>query len=340
MVIEERVPLSSLTTLRVGGETRALARVESEADVRDALRYAKEHTLPFYVLGEGSNVLAPSVGFDGLIIRMETGGIAFAEKGGATILTAGAGVLWEDAVREAASAGLWGIENLAGIPGTCGATPVQNIGAYGADISQVLLHVDALDAVSGEVRRMSAEECAFGYRDSRFKHDPSLIILSVAFRLSRDGMVRADYGDMRAALEAGVDLSTPAAIGDAVRAIRAKKFPDLSTTGTAGSFFKNPVLTEEAYAALSERYGTVPRFPNPDGVKVPLAFILDKVLGLRGFRLGRAHLFGAQPLVLALDAGGTSEEAEALAREVEKRVYDATGITVEREVRTLENAHA
>jgi UDP-N-acetylmuramate dehydrogenase len=120
-----------------------------------------------------------------------------------------------------------------------------------------------------------------------------------------------------------------------VRAIRKNKFPDLNEFGTAGSFFKNPVLTPAAYEVLVQTYGEVPQFPNPHGIKVPLAFILDRVLQMRGFRLGNAWLFGAQPLVLVLDKGGRSSEVESLAREVEQRVYDATGISIEREVRTM-----
>ena len=335
MTTHESVPLSSLTTLRAGGPARIVAFCESAADVRAALALSKERGLPYYVLGEGSNVLAPDEGFEGVVLRMQTDGLTVTDEGSVTHLHAGAGVSWDRAVREAAARGLWGIENLAGIPGTCGAAPVQNIGAYGAELSQVLVAVDVLDATSGDERRLAAAECALRYRDSLFKHDQTLIILGMTLALAREGSARADYSDLKKAKEAGADLSTPEKVGELVRAIRSKKFPDLAVSGTAGSFFKNPIITEAEYAALAERYGEAPRFPNPDGVKIPLAFILDKVLGLRGFRLGRAHLFGAQPLVLVLDEGGTSADIEALAREVEKRVFDATNIRIEREVRSL-----
>lgn len=340
MIVRESVPLSSLTTLKVGGVARAVIACETETDVRAALQYAKEHSLPWYVLGEGSNVLARSEGYDGVVLLMKINGISCVDEDTHLVMSFGAGVPWEHAVREAAARGVWGIENLAGIPGTCGATPVQNIGAYGADISQVLVHVDVLDAATGQIRRLSREECELGYRDSRFKREPHLIILAVAFRLAREGAAKAEYGDLQRAKLEGVDFSTPEAVGEVVRAIRSKKFPDLATTGTAGSFFKNPVVTPEVYADLVARYGEVPQFPNPHGIKIPLAFILDKVLGLRGHRMGHAYLFGAQPLVVALDAGGTSEEIEALARDVEQKVFDATHIRIEREVRSLENNFA
>ena len=337
MTLRENVPLSSLTTLRAGGATRAVAECERVDDVLEALAYARERGMPWYILGDGSNVLAHDEGYEGLIIRPRIAGISFADDGASVGMTTGAGVSWDACVREAAARGLWGIENLAGIPGTCGAAPVQNIGAYGAELSQVLDRVDVFDIREETVRTLSKDECALGYRDSRFKHDPSLIILFVTLRLSTQGSARADYSDLKAAKEAGEDLSTPQKIGDSVRAIRARKFPDLAVSGTAGSFFKNPILSKAQYAALSERYGDVPQFPNPSGIKIPLAFILDKVLHLRGFRMGHAHLFGAQPLVLVLDEGGTAAEIEALACEVETRVREATGITIEREVRSLGN---
>lgn len=335
MNIEANVPLSSLTTLRVGGKARFVVRAREESDIRDAVAFARDNGLPFYALGEGSNVLPSDDGYEGVILRIEIPGIAFEESGNETLVIAGAGVAWDALVREAASRALWGIENLAGIPGTVGAAPVQNIGAYGAEMSQTLRYVDAYDAGNGAMVRIPAQECALGYRDSRFKHEPGLIIAKVALLLRKDGAPRIEYGDLLAARDAGVDLSTPSAIGEAVRAIRAKKFPDLAEFGTAGSFFKNPVLAPESYEALKNAYGAVPKFPNPSGIKVPLAFILDKALNLRGFRLGHAFLFGAQPLVLVLEKGGSAADIELLAREVEKRVRDATGITIEREVRSM-----
>lgn len=335
MEARENVPLSELTTLKVGGSARYVALCESEADVREAVGFAKRTALPFYVLGEGSNVLASDRGYAGVVLLVRIKGVSIEKDGSRARITAGAGVSWDEVVRAAASVPAWGIENLAGIPGTMGAAPVQNIGAYGADLSQVLESVEIYDANDDSVRRLSRDECRLGYRDSRFKHEQGLIILRVTLSLMLDGQPQLSYSDLARAAAAGEDLSTPGKIGDAVRAIRARKFPSLSEHGTAGSFFKNPVMSEEAYASLKEKYGEAPRFPHPDGVKVPLAFILDKALSLRGFRLGRAWLFGAQPLVLVIDEGGTAEDVDALAREVEKRVEDATSIKIEREVRSM-----
>ncbi len=335
MTIEEHVPLAKLTTLKVGGAARFVLHAASDEDVAEAVAFASERGLSFYALGEGSNVLPNDEGYEGVIIRIEIPGVLFEEMGDEMLVIAGAGVSWDALVQEVAIRSLWGFENLAGIPGTVGAAPVQNIGAYGADIGQTLRYVDVYDATLGATRRLTSAECRLGYRDSRFKHEPNLIILRAAFALSTVAAPRIEYGDLLKAKEEGIDLSTPESIGRAVRAIRAKKFPDLSAFGTAGSFFKNPVLTPDAYVALQAAHGTVPQFPNPNGIKIPLAFVLDKVLSLRGFRQGNAFLFGAQPLVLVLEKGGSARDIDALANVVEARVHDATGITIEREVRTM-----
>lgn len=335
MTVRERVPLSSLTTLRAGGPAAFVADCASEEELAAAFAFANERGLAWYALGDGSNVLAADEGYEGLVVRPRLTELSFeqAEKGVRAI--AGAGVSWDGFVREAASRGLWGVENLAGIPGTVGAAPVQNIGAYGAELADTLEFVDAYDADRGSVFRFSAKECELGYRDSRFKKERGLVIVRAGFLLASAGAARDAYADLRRARDEGADLSAPAAVAEAVRAIRARKFPDLSVHGTAGSFFKNPVISEESFAALKERYPDMPGFPGPRGVKVPLAFVLDKALGLRGFRMGAAWLYEAQPLVLVLDAGGSAAEVDALAREVAARVREATGIAIEREVRSL-----
>ena len=336
MTVEENVLLKTITTLRVGGPARAVAHCTTVDDIREALAYARERHLPFYPLGEGSNVLAHDEGYAGVVLQIALPGLTFeTQPDDTTLMSAGAGVSWDEAVEAAAERGLWGIENLAGIPGFMGAAPVQNIGAYGMELKDTFAYADVIDTATNEVHRLTREECAFGYRDSRFKHEPNLIITSVTLRLKSEGTPKIEYGDLQRARDEGVDLTTPRAIGIAVRAIRSHKFPDRTQFGTAGSFFKNPVISESAYAKLAERYGTVPRFPNPNGVKIPLAFVLDKVLGLRGHRKGPAWLFGAQPLVLVVDADGEAKDVEALATEIETRVKEATDITIEREVRSM-----
>ncbi len=335
MKIEENVSFSALTTLRVGGSARFVLTVTSDEDLQTALAFIRERGLSFVVLGEGSNVLPSDEPYDGAVIRMCVTGIAYEEQGDTVYVTAGAGVGWDELVRACAEHALWGIENLAGIPGSVGAAPVQNIGAYGMELKQTFVRAQVLDAAVGLTESFDAERCRFGYRDSRFKHEPNLIITSVTLSLSKKGEPQIGYADLTRAREEGMDLTTPVSIGESVRAIRSLKFPNLQEFGTAGSFFKNPILTQEQFVRLAERHGAVPSFPQENGIKVPLAFILDRVLQLRGFRKGPAFLFGNQPLVLVADTGATAQDVDALASEIESRVFDATGITIEREVRAL-----
>jgi UDP-N-acetylmuramate dehydrogenase len=336
MQVTENVPLASLTTFKIGGNARYVAACETLEDIQTALTYARERSLSWYVIGSGSNLLVSDAGYDGLIIRPLLQELVFeadATNKESCVVTAGAGVPWDTLVEESVTRGLWGLENLAGIPGLVGGAPVQNIGAYGADVSGTLLYVDALDTKKLLVTRFTKDECGFEYRESRFKHDPSLIILRTAFLLSYDGAPHISYADLTAYQEAVLD--TPQSIAAAVRTIRAKKFPDLHTHGTAGSFFKNPIITSEKYIELKALHPELPGFVVPEGVKIPLAWILDHVLQLRGFSKGPVRLFENQPLVVTSQIGATQSDVDVLARKVEELVKDKTGISIEREVRML-----
>lgn len=335
MITRENVPFSSLTTLRVGGIARFVIDCENKEDVEAIVTFARQQNLPWSVLGEGSNVLAQDEGYEGVVIAMRIQGIQEEEAGDAVILTAGAGVSWDSLVHHAAARGLWGLENLAGIPGTVGAAPVQNIGAYGVEVKDTLTSLEVFNTDTGTVEVLHTNECNFGYRDSRFKHDAHLVILSASFRLLKAGEPNIQYKDLAVALAQGLDLSTPVAIGEAVRSIRARKFPDLTSVGTAGSFFKNPTISITAYESLKERYAAMPGFPNEIGVKIPTAFILDHILNLRGYTEGNVSLFRNQPLVLVASDGATSLEIDTFAKSITARVFDATGIVIEREVRNF-----
>jgi UDP-N-acetylmuramate dehydrogenase len=331
MIVREHVPLSTLTTLRTGGEARYVLEAASPDEVVEALAFARARNLSVVVLGEGSNMLAADEGYAGVVLRLTSNDLRHEED----ILTADAGVSWEALVQEAATKNLWGLENLAGIPGTVGAAPIQNIGAYGIEAKDVIAFVDALSLADGSLVRLSNEECGFGYRDSRFKRDGMHIIMRVGFSLSVHAAPQLSYPDLVNAQAEGVSLSTPQEIGDAVRAIRTKKFPDLSKFGTAGSFFKNPIVEGAHADELHALYPELPAYEAVGGVKIPLAYILDKVLNLRGHRSGAAWLYDKQPLVLVLDAGGSAHDVDVLADDVAMRVFDATKIKIEREVRTL-----
>ncbi len=343
MMVREDVALSELTTFRVGGAARFVLTLSTEEDIPAALAFIRERGLPFVVLGQGSNVLASDAGYPGVILLMQIPGMHIEAGENETRLQVGAGVSWDAFVEECAQRALWGVENLAGIPGTVGAAPVQNIGAYGAEVHTVIESVTVLNAKTMQTETIPKEACGFSYRDSRFKHEPHLIITSVTFRLTHNGEPRVEYADLIAARAQGQNLSTPSSIGETVRSVRAAKFPDLAQYGTAGSFFKNPIITQEAYDTLSLRYqaalapyGSIPLYSVPGRVKIPLAFVLDKLLNLRGYRRGPTFLFGNQPLVLVADTNAAAADVDALACDIEKKIFDATDVTLEREVRMLD----
>ncbi|MDE1919654.1 MAG: UDP-N-acetylmuramate dehydrogenase [Patescibacteria group bacterium] len=336
MKFGEHVPLAPLTTLGVGGKARFFIEAHSEEDVKAAIARARECGLPVLPLGGGSNLLVPDAGVDGVVVKVMMRDIACEEGGAETLLVAGAGASWETVVDTATSRGLFGIENLAGIPGTIGGAAVQNIGAYGAELAGVFAYADTVDAATGSSRRIARDEAAFGYRTSFFKNNRSHIVTRVALRLSTHASPNISYPDLLRAQEEGVSLTAPVDIAKAVRAIRARKFPKQAEEGSAGSFFKNPVISRELASALAERFPGMPQFPQPDGtVKVSLAWLLDRALSLKGFSKGNARLYEKHPLVIVARAGARAADIDALAKEVAELVRSATGIAIEREVETF-----
>jgi UDP-N-acetylmuramate dehydrogenase len=241
-------------------------------------------------------------------------------------------------VAETVSRGLSGLENLSDIPGVVGASPVQNIGAYGVEVKDVIESVEVLDMRTRGLRTLAPEECAFGYRDSIFKHDEGkpFIVTNVSFSLSPVFHPNIAYKDLTEYFATRAAPSSSREVRDAVCTVRAAKFPDLSVLGTAGSFFKNPVLSTEVKEALAAKYPDIPSFPAAPGwYKVPLAWILDHVLHVNGFRSGNVSLFEKQPLVLVAHTGATAREIDDFARDIEKKVFDATHIEIEREVQSV-----
>lgn len=328
MVIEEHIPLAAYTTFKLGGPARFLLRVRSLDELKEALSFAHERALSTCILGGGSNMLIGEQGFDGAVIKIELRGIT--QEG--ERLAAAAGEEWDALVAHSVAAGLWGLENLSGIPGTVGAAPVQNIGAYGAELKDTLVHVDAYDTNNQRVVQFKSDECGFGYRTSRFKKEPGrFVILSAEFKLARAGAPNASYKDLRGA--EGLSLE---GMRERVRAVRAQKFPDLAHEGTAGSFFLNPVVSADAAARLKARYADLPLFPQADGrVKLSLAWLLDHALHAKGMREGGARLFEKQPLVIATDSSATARDVVALAHTIKDLAKQTLFLDLEEEVRIL-----
>ena len=327
MRIEENVPLAPHTTFRLGGPARHFARVKNLEELRQSLDYARDQNLATLILGGGSNLLIGDAGFDGLVIKIEIKGV---EQEGDTLI-AGAGESWDALVARAVKDGWWGLENLSGIPGTVGAAPVQNIGAYGAEVRDTLAWVEVLDRKSGEVVRLQNAACGFGYRTSIFKRLPArYVVLRAAFALTKDGTPNASYKDLADIARLNLDE-----IRQKVLEVRSQKFPDLSVEGTAGSFFLNPVVSGQKAAELLEKYPGLPAFAAENGQKVSLAWLLDNVLRVKGLSVGGARLYEKQPLVIAVSRTASASDVAGLAKKVAELVQDKLKIIIEPEVKII-----
>ena len=299
MNIEQQKNLRNLTTLKVGGVAEYFVEVHTDENLTEAVQYAQMHSLAITVLGLGSNVLVSDAGIKGLVIHMRTKGITVSSDGEAVYVCASAGELLDDVVLYAVENGLWGIENLSHIPGCVGATPVQNVGAYGVEVSQVIKTVRAYNCSSHIFEQLTNALCDFGYRDSFFKtvEGKKYIITSVTFSLSKNKIPKIEYADLQNYFKD--EIPTLAKIREAVIAIRKNKFPNWNEVGTAGSFFKNPIITKIQYVLLAERYEGLPGYNiDEDTVKLPLGWILDKTLHLKGYTVGSLSLYEKQALVL------------------------------------------
>jgi len=336
MDIKEYVPFDALTTFKTGGAARFLLTVHAESELPLALEFARERSLPLIPIGSGSNMLAPDDGVDAVFVRIALEDIASRVEGEHAILTADAGVIWDALVLRAAEEGWWGIENLSAIPGTVGAAVVQNIGAYGAALSESVVAVDAFDTKTGDMRTLTRDECAFGYRTSVFKKEMDrYIVVRVMLSLSRTPLPKLAYRDLAHAFE-GEPAPSLKDVREAVIKIRGGKFPPLADFGTAGSFFLNPILNDDVTRKLKDTYPDMPLFPLPEGgVKIPIAWIFDHALSLKGEREGKAFLWQKQPLVITTDPGATTKDVTLLASRVAKAVFEKTGITITPEVRVL-----
>lgn len=336
MEVRERVWLAPLTTFKIGGPARFFISAVTKEDVLEAFAFAKRHQVPIRVLGGGSNLLVPDEGVDAVVLQYAPDDTSFEDDERGVYVRAASGTSWDTLVDAAGEKSLWGTENLAGIPGTVGGAVVQNIGAYGAELSSLFVRADVIDLVSGLERTIEARDAAFAYRTSFFKAHAELLILRVTLRLSKNGKPNLSYADVARAREAGKLLATPNDIAAAVREIRSRKFPDLRKEGTAGSFFKNPILGAAQAQELKKRFPELPQYSQEDGrIKASLAWLLDHALSLKGFSYGGARLYERQPLVIASRFGTPSRDVEMLAQEVERRVEKEVGLTISREVETF-----
>ncbi|MDY0071304.1 MAG: UDP-N-acetylmuramate dehydrogenase [Thauera sp.] len=295
--IREQVDLQAFNTLAMPARARYFAAVESVEQLRAAVRWGGQHGLPLLVLGGGSNVILAG-DWAGLVLQINIAGKRIVRRDGFAEVTIGAGENWHALVQWTLSQQLFGLENLTLIPGTAGAAPIQNIGAYGVEIAEHLLCVRGVDIDTLTLRELTAAECSLGYRDSVFKHAlrDRFIITEIVLRLSEQFVPVVSYPALRDAL-ASIPQPTAFDVERAVRGIRQSRLPDPAVLPNAGSFFKNPVVTAEHFERLQRQFPSMPSFAAPAGVKIPAAWLVEQS-GWKARRVGCVGVHGQQALVL------------------------------------------
>ena len=341
-LVVEDVALAPLTTLGVGGPARFFAACGTVEELDPVLRWARQRSLSVFVLGGGSNLLVSDDGFDGLVVQLRSGSVSFESLGERVLVRAGAGVSWDDLVARTVAEGLGGIECLSGIPGCVGAAPMQNIGAYGQEVSETITTTQAVDIATGTTCQLAAESCGFGYRTSRFKTDwrGRYAVTGVDLLLRRTSTGAVRYEDLRRRF--GVQEGRNGAPSlDEVRAevieVRRSKSmvidPEDPNRRSAGSFFTNPIVDiEVAQRAQKRASRTMPQFPAAAGqVKLSAARLIEEAGFRRGEQLGRAGLSTRHVLALINRGGATAREVIALAVRVRRRIREVFGVTLQPE---------
>jgi UDP-N-acetylmuramate dehydrogenase len=343
LTVRDDVPLAPLTTLELGGRARHLVEAADEATIVAALAWAEARGLPAFVLGGGSNVVVADAGWEGLVVRVATRGRAYAYAGHEVRLTAAAGEPWDELVADSVARGLSGLECLSGIPGLAGATPIQNVGAYGQEVADTIRAVRIFDRRDEIILDLPPSACGFGYRDSAFRREPGRhVVLDVTFGLREDGAPTLRYRELAEALAAAPAPPTLADTRAAVLALRRRKSMVIDVADpnrrSAGSFFTNPIVPAELAERLAARAATegvvalptdVPRWPaGPAHVKLSAAWLIERAGFAKGLRVGAVGISTAHALALVHHGGGTTRELLALAVRVRDAVRARFGVTL------------
>ncbi|GGF44887.1 UDP-N-acetylmuramate dehydrogenase [Echinicola rosea] len=336
MNIQENISLKPYNTFQIDKNARFFVEAHSIEDIIEALKVARDQSLPVLILGGGSNVLLTKDIF-ALVIKINIKGIeVFRENDTHVWVKVGAGEVWHDFVLHAIDQHWAGIENLSLIPGTVGASPMQNIGAYGAEIQEVFDHLEAINRTSLETETIGKEACKFGYRESIFKNvaRDQYIITHVTYKLSKEPTFNISYGAIQSTLdEMGrkENAYTLRDISDAVIKIRQEKLPDPQKLGNAGSFFKNPVISESQFEQLKQLYPEIPFYPQEKGIKIPAAWLLENA-GWKGKTFGNVGVHKKQPLVLVNYGDGDGAAIKALANKIQRDIKERFDIDLHPEV--------
>jgi UDP-N-acetylmuramate dehydrogenase len=342
--MKENVQLAPYTTLGIGGPARFFAEARDESEMLSALTFAEQVRLPVFILGGGSNVLVADEGFPGLVVRVAIKGVTWRDENGAMMVTAGAGEDWDDLVGQCVERRLAGVECLSGIPGLVGGTPVQNVGAYGQEVSETILSVRAYDRHEKRIVVLGHAECQFSYRASVFNTTARdrYIVLAVTYALKPGGVPAIRYPDVKNYFTDYLEPPTLRSVREAVRIIRARKAmvltPGDPDCRSAGSFFKNPVVTTETFArieAIVREQGLIrnderiPNFPATEGkVKIPAAWLIEHAGFHKGYMRGRAAISSKHTLAIVNRGGATAREVIELAREIRDRVAERFDISL------------
>ena len=340
--IRKNIKLSNFSTFKIGGDARYFCEVNDENELIVAIKFARKNKLNFFVIGNGSNILIKDEGFNGLVIKMSMKGIKIESKNeNFSIVSVFAGESFDDLILFAIKNDLSGIENLWNIPGTVGAAAVQNIGAYGVEAGDFIESVECIDVKTFEKYIIKNKKCNFEYRDSVFKSNKNLIITKVNFKLNNYFVPNVEYSSLKDIFNCPTNSkdkknSDAKEIIKVIEEIRKNKLPDWKVLGTAGSFFKNPIITIKKYNLLFKKYPNLPKYEAGQGyAKIPLGFVIDKICELKGCREGKVGLYEKQSLVVVNYGGATFSEIDSFAKKIEEMVYKKVQIRIDREVETV-----
>lgn len=335
MDVMTNISLKQYTTMKLGGEARYMATADSASDVVSLYRNARKENLPIFVLGGGSNVITHDEVFEGIVLLNKIKGFeVISETDETTDVKIGAGEVWDEVVEKAIGFGLQGVEAMSGIPGTAGAAPVQNVGAYGQEIADTLISLEAYDSKTDTIITISADECDFSYRNSIFrgKEKGRYCILNITLRLNKAEPKPPYYASLQRYIDENdireVNLSV---IRVAVLNIRSEKLPDPAELPSAGSFFKNALVEKWKLEELQREYSDIPNYAMSDGrYKIPTGWLIDKA-GLRGYRSHGMRVYEKNALVLVNDSATGYDDLAAIREEIVQIVFDKFGIKIEQE---------
>ena len=335
MIVQKDVQLKPYNTFGIEAAAKYFVEVSSIEQLQEILQNPDYQSTERLVLGGGSNMLLTK-DFEGLVIKIAIKGFEIMEENENNVwIKAGAGVVWHDLVMHCVNQNYAGMENLSLIPGTVGAAPMQNIGAYGIEIKEVFEKLQALEIATGEIKTFDKATCKFGYRESIFKHEAKgkYIILNVTFKLSKKPTFHVEYGAIKDTLtEMGITEMSIKAISDAVIHIRQSKLPNPAEIGNAGSFFKNPEIPNMQFEALKAQFPTIPSYPvSETTTKVPAGWLIEQA-GWKGQRFGNVGVHAKQALVLVNYGGGKGEEIKDLSQKIQASVKEKFGIQLSAEV--------